>query len=329
MYLSGRLTLKNKHNQKGFTIVELLIVVVVIAILAAITIVAYNGIQNRAKDSALQSKASQIGKKALAYAPLNADLYPPAATFEADLALPPSDAQSVYDYYVSDDQRNFCLSVTNTQTSPVSSYAVTSKNGSAVKGRCVMNLIRNPSFEIGVPGWAGSGVTASQSTIGVDNGADSVKLTPSVATVDTFAFVSLNTGSSPTLVELNQPYTLSGVVYQAGAQTGTLDNRARRILVYSWAGTTSGLGAGSTAGANTAGSSRQTVNFTVVQAGATRIDMRLYSGASNSADNSVYWDSIMLTKGTGTYSYGDGDSAGWSWTGTAHNSPSFGPAILQ
>ena len=48
-----------KRNRSGFTIVELLIVIVVIGILAAITIVAYNGIQNRAKDtqtaSALQS----------------------------------------------------------------------------------------------------------------------------------------------------------------------------------------------------------------------------------------------------------------------------------
>ena len=40
-----------KHKQPGFTIVELLIVIVVIAILAAITIVAYSGIQARARDS--------------------------------------------------------------------------------------------------------------------------------------------------------------------------------------------------------------------------------------------------------------------------------------
>ena len=37
------------RKDRGFTIVELLIVIVVIAILAAITIDDYNGIQNRAK----------------------------------------------------------------------------------------------------------------------------------------------------------------------------------------------------------------------------------------------------------------------------------------
>lgn len=52
-----------KTNNQGFTIVELLIVVVVIAILAAITIVSYNGITNRANASAAKSTAATIQKK--------------------------------------------------------------------------------------------------------------------------------------------------------------------------------------------------------------------------------------------------------------------------
>ncbi len=46
----------------GFTIVELLIVTVVIGILAAITIVAYSGIQDRARFSKEQSDLSSIHK---------------------------------------------------------------------------------------------------------------------------------------------------------------------------------------------------------------------------------------------------------------------------
>lgn len=48
------------QQQRGFTIVELLIVIVIIGILASITIVAYNGIQARASDAQLGSDVEQI-----------------------------------------------------------------------------------------------------------------------------------------------------------------------------------------------------------------------------------------------------------------------------
>jgi prepilin-type N-terminal cleavage/methylation domain-containing protein len=62
--------IKTMKKERGFTIVELLIVIVVIAILAAITIVAYNGVTNRANLSKAQTNAVSVQKVAEAY---NAD----------------------------------------------------------------------------------------------------------------------------------------------------------------------------------------------------------------------------------------------------------------
>ena len=69
------------HKKRpGFTIVELLIVIVVIAILAALTIVAYNGIQTRAQDAQRLSVMNSLKKSIEEYYVLNGT-YPECGTY--------------------------------------------------------------------------------------------------------------------------------------------------------------------------------------------------------------------------------------------------------
>ncbi len=56
-----------RKSKNGFTIVELLIVIMVIAILAAISVVAYRGIQARARDSIRIKDLKEVQKLVEAY----------------------------------------------------------------------------------------------------------------------------------------------------------------------------------------------------------------------------------------------------------------------
>lgn len=66
---------KLKLNRKGFTIVELLIVIVIIGILATIGFVAFSGAQNKAKKSKAESTVAQVKSKLGEYYAVN-NTYP-------------------------------------------------------------------------------------------------------------------------------------------------------------------------------------------------------------------------------------------------------------
>jgi len=103
----------------GFTIVELLIVIVVIGILAAITIVAFNGVQQRARVATLQSDlknaATQIG---IIYA--DTGMYPRNVP-----DLKKSETTLLHYAYI--DNSNYCLS--GSDTSGTSWYRVSNTEG--------------------------------------------------------------------------------------------------------------------------------------------------------------------------------------------------------
>ncbi|MFZ1301076.1 MAG: prepilin-type N-terminal cleavage/methylation domain-containing protein [Candidatus Microsaccharimonas sp.] len=102
------------QTRAGFTIVELLIVVVVIAILATISIVAYNGVTSRAKISSINSALVQSGKKVSSHYVSNNDTFP---TLLSDVGITNSSDTS-YQYAVNNVSpiKNYCITATSDAT---------------------------------------------------------------------------------------------------------------------------------------------------------------------------------------------------------------------
>jgi prepilin-type N-terminal cleavage/methylation domain-containing protein len=308
-----------RTSTPGFTIVELLIVIVVIAILAAITIVAYNGIQNRAKSSAVNTAASQAGKKILSYAPTNTDRYPTEANFAdttfrtSTLSLPGDTTTASYDYYASDDQKSFCLSVTNTTTDPITAYAMT-QSGQVVQGRCVKNLVINPSFEANTNGWSlangatTTGIAASARLVGTNGVPLSTANTSDSGIGRSFTY------------EAGKTYTFSCMI----------QSKATASYTYKTSAQGSGVpAAGTVTRVLTADQQvRLAATFTMSSTPATGMYYCLRSGGqSGTAAFNV--DGVMLTETSQLYSYGDGNTQNWSWTAGEHTSTSFGPALPE
>ncbi len=123
-----RLVATAEYHTDGFTIVELLVVIVIIAILAAISVVAYTGIQNRAIITTLKSDLSQAAKQ-LAIAHATDGVYPVGS-------VPPSllHASPTNTFQYTSDGTDYCLTITSTR-SAAAAYRITN-SGSTEEGVC-------------------------------------------------------------------------------------------------------------------------------------------------------------------------------------------------
>lgn len=301
------------NKKQGFTIVELLIVVVVIAILAAITILAYNGISNRAKASAAASSAGAAAKKVLAYAIGNSDNYPANL---ADSGITDANG-TTYQYRVDNasNPKTYCLTTTSNNVS----YYVSSTITTPIAGACaghgingvapVTNLVANPGSESAYLDLRnGGGATVSRTLADKHSGASSTLLTKGSG----YAYVS----------------GAGGVSLGVGGETITYSvwvKASTSTVLFARRG--SGVSYASTSKAVTPGVWTRISETITIPAGATFFYFDIGWEASTAATGAtLYVDDAMATSGTQLYNYADGNSDGWVWNGSQDNSTSTGVA---
>ena len=123
----SRLSLK---QNSAFTIVELLIVIIVIGILAAVVIIGYSNISKQAVASTIKADLAQAVKALERYKIYNSDAYP---TDQGSAGVK-SDSSLTQTYGVSSDTKSYCLAETDGQ---YYSFFVTNAQPTPTQGYCL------------------------------------------------------------------------------------------------------------------------------------------------------------------------------------------------
>lgn len=307
------------QKQSGFTIVELLIVIVVIGILAAITIVAYNGIQTRAHAATAQADAENLAKLLTNANTINGSFPGDLTTINNGQPLSISDG-TTYAYHPSNGNANYCVTVTNATTS----YKISDANMTPQSGGCpgdgvggvaaITNLANNPSFESGLTTVSSYQCNNSNVTTDAYTGTRVLRSTRNVTTGQTGPWWDATTVTPGTT------YTV-----KLAARSNVPSNRKLNVEWKASDGT--GVGTTSTFATLTTSSAWQTTTGTITApAGAAFMRLTFYTSDTGTATDYVEVDGVMITQGNGnTYNYADGNTVNWIWTGATNTSASQGP----
>lgn len=301
---------------KGFTIVELLIVIVVIGILAAITIVAYNGISARATVASMSADLGNSSKQLKLYQVDNS-AYPTGIDCgtipAANTICLKSSSNTTYAFTQNNttNPQTFCLTATN----GVTKYFINQNGTPAIGGCSITNLMVNPNFGAGsIAGFAnnssdGSGFIAL-STDRAHIGTQSLKVSAGGTASNNGVGIGLNTPTTGT-------YMFSAWIYIPS--TSGFNYLVPLVLSGSW-----------TYGPAITVKNQWVYVSIVAPVNAGTATWYFYDGGgpgSEATGNVFYLNQTMQTQGSNIYGYADGSSPGWIWNGTPNASTSTGPQL--
>lgn len=146
------MVVKSTRFRYGFTIVELLIVIVVVAILVSISILAYIGVTSRASAASVQADANSAYKQLETIKASSSTGTYPVDLASANLKSSPGTA---YTYYPGPGANSYCLEATNNS----STYSVSSASPVVQSVKCGSNGLTVYLDASNSQSYPGSGIT--------------------------------------------------------------------------------------------------------------------------------------------------------------------------